>query len=111
MTGLGITGNIVAILVLLLVIGMAHILLRHRFDDQRVTWQRRRADKGKVKCYHGNAGGTSKCKNKAGWVTPHGYYCDEHWEINSTRTAVVGKVRWANKLAWKRTEQTDVWTT
>lgn len=110
MTGLGFTGDILAILVLLLVIGIAWLLLRNRLTQSVATRRRHRADKGKVACYHGNAGGATKCKNKAGWVTPHGYFCDDHWEIHSKRKTAAGHVRWANKLAWKRME-TTTWTT
>lgn len=106
MTGMGIT-----VLVLLLVIGIVCFALRDRLGDQKAAWKRKRADKGKVKCYHCHAGGVLRCKNKAGWVTPRGYFCDEHWEINSKRNSAHGKIRWANKLAWKRMEKTDVWTT
>ena len=106
MTGLGVTGNIVAILVLLLVIGMTWVLLRNRLEQTASSHQRRRADKGKVKCYQieffvGSID-DQRCKNKAGWVTPQGYFCDEHWEINSKRDTATGSIRWANELAWKR---------
>lgn len=109
MTGMGIT-----VLVLLLVIGITCFALRDRLGQQAATWQRNRADKGKVRCYNVETFVGSideqRCKNKAGWVTPHGYFCDDHWEINSRRDET-GRVRWANKLSWKRMEHTDVWTT
>jgi len=117
MTGLGITGDIVAILVLLLVIGMTWLLLRRRVGDQRASWERKRADKGKVKCYYsevqGGSNKTIKCNNKAGWVTPHGYFCDEHWEISARLLLADGstsRVRWAHQLNWRK-KGTDVWTT
>lgn len=112
MTGLGFTGNIVVILVLLLVIGMTWLLLRHRLAQTAASSQRKRADRGKVKCYavehFVGSIDMQRCKNKAGWVTPHGYFCDDHWEKNSLRDGT--RVRWANKLAWKRMEG-DAWTT
>jgi hypothetical protein len=114
MTGLGFTGNIVAILVLLLVIGMTWLVLRSRLAQSAVSRRRKRADKGKVRCQHHWVGlteyGDEHCKSKARWVTPHGYFCDEHWEIHSTRTTAHGKVRWAHKLVWAQ-KGTDVWTT
>lgn len=115
MTGLGITGDIVAILVLLLVIGMAWLLLRRRFGDQAAAWQRKRADKGKVACYEHLFDGVGgiRCTKKAGWVTPHGYFCDDHWEINSQvrrEGGGYGRVRWAHQLNWHK-KGTDVWTT
>lgn len=118
MTGMGITGNIVAILVLLLVIGMTWLVLRRRAGDQAVTWQRKRADKGKVKCYNVDVGkttwdGEERCKNKAGWVTPEGYFCDDHWEVHSRvelRSGARSRTHWAHQLVWRK-EGTDVWTT
>ena len=106
MTRLSDTGDIIAMWVLLLVIAIAWLLLRRRLDESAATRRRKRADKGKVKCYHseveGGSGKTIKCKNKAGWVTPRGYFCDEHWEINSKRDSDYGRIRWSNQLAWKR---------
>jgi hypothetical protein len=116
MTGLGFTGNIVAILVLLLVIGIAWLLLRRRLGEWATAHQRKRADKGKVKCYDfAEYDGLEAvhCKKKATWVTPHGYFCDDHWEINSLDKLSNGgksRVRWAHQLAWTKKE-TDVWTT
>lgn len=117
MTGLGITGNIVAILVLLLVIGMTWLLLRRRVRQTASTLQRKRADKGKVKCYHVDKGrttwdGEERCKNKAGWVTPQGYFCDDHWEVRARLTLADGstsRVRWAHQLIWRK-KGTGVWT-
>ena len=117
MTGLGITGDIVAILVLLLVIGMTWLLLRRRVGQSASTLQRKRADKGKVKCYHIERSVWSPdeeaCKNKAGWVTPSGYFCDDHWEVHSRVTLTSGaesRARWAHQLVWRQ-KGTDVWTT
>lgn len=106
---MGYTGDILAIGVLLLVIGMTWLLLRRRMASASQRHQRNRADKGKVKCYERlyNGVDSDRCKSKAGWVTPNGYFCDEHWEKNSRRAG--SKVRWATKLAWKRTEA-DAWT-
>lgn len=117
MTGLGFTGDIVAIMVLLLVIGITWFALRSRLGDAAASLWRKLADKGKIKCRHPSYGGDGTyklCKNKAGWVTPNGYFCDDHWEINSRRKTADGsrgRVRWAHKLAWKRLEKLDVWTT
>jgi len=127
MTGLGITIGIAAVLVLLLVIGMTWLALRNRLGDQAASWQRKRADKGKVKCYYRekiplaeDSNGkarvvfeTPQCKNKAGWVTPRGYFCEEHWEINARLLLADGsqsRVRWAHQLVWRK-KGTDVWTT
>ena len=112
MTRLGFTENVVAILVLLLVIGMTWLLLRRRLAQTVASRQRKRADRGKVQCYNvetfAEGVDAQRCKNKAGWVTPHGYYCDEHWEKNSLREGT--RVRWANALAWKLMAG-DAWTT
>lgn len=116
MTGLGFTGNLVAILVLLLVIGMTWLLLRRRVGQAASTLQRKRADKGKVKCYHRISGVPAdwdRCTNKAGWVTPSGYFCDEHQERHSLVELANGgmsRTRWAHQLDWRK-EGTDVWTT
>jgi hypothetical protein len=118
MTGLGFTDNIVVILVLLLVIGMTWLLLRRRVGQAASTLQRKRADKGKVKCYHNQSGSLGfedweRCRNKAGWVTPHGYFCDEHQERNSRVVLTNGsksRTHWAHQLNWRK-KGTDVWTT
>lgn len=105
MTGMGITGNLVAILVLLLVIGGTWLALRSRLGETANTVRRRRADKGKVRCQHRESvvgGAFLSCKTKAGWETTNGYFCDAHQEINSLRAGT--RVRWANKLAWRRME-------
>jgi len=118
MTGLGFTGNLVAILVLLLVIGMTWLLLRHRIGQSASAHRRRRADKGKVQCqtvvdYDDRWRREIHCKNKAGWVTPQGYFCDDHWEPRSLlrlKNGSISRVRWAHQLNWRK-KGTDVWTT
>lgn len=104
MTGMGFTGYLVTILVLLLVIGVTLLVLRSRLGESAATRRRRRADRGKVRCQHGETtadnGLIYVCKNKAGWETTNGYFCDSHQEINSLRKGT--RVRWANPLAWRR---------
>jgi len=58
----------------------------------RLKRTRRRADEGKLKCQ------TEKCKRIATTVTPHGYFCDDHWGENHRQFTKHGHVSWMHPL-------------
>jgi uncharacterized membrane protein YcjF (UPF0283 family) len=68
------------------------LVLREHFSLWRLKRTRRRADEGKVKCQ------SDKCKRIATSVTPHGYFCDEHWGENHRQFTNHGYVSWMHPL-------------
>lgn len=89
-----IIGWIVLVLAGLAVVAVAWIIFRAYIDQWRVNWRRRRADGGKLKCQ------SEACSKTSRYVTPNGYFCEDHEGENSKKKVLTGSVMYAHPLAY-----------
>lgn len=70
-------------------------VLRRAIPQWRATRKHRRAHAGKVQCESREG---DKCQRVAIKVTPHGYFCSEHWLQNVRVKTLYGGYSWSHDL-------------